>query len=85
MLSLMGSYPIMGNPAWSPVMSPLGVPTLMNGPGNGPLAENRSNMRVRHETVRWCATMRATDVIGGLKRQIWFAEDNGYSGATTAN
>ena len=43
MLSLMGSYPIMGNPAWSPVVSPLGVPTLMNGPGNGPLAQKRSN------------------------------------------
>ena len=42
-LVLMDSYPIMGNPAWSPVASSLGVPTLTNGPGNGPLAQNRFN------------------------------------------
>ena len=37
------SYPITGNPAWSPVVSSLGVPTLTNGPGNGPWAQNRFN------------------------------------------
>ena len=37
------SYPITGNPAWLPVVSLLGVPALTNGPGNGPLAQNRSN------------------------------------------
>ena len=42
-LVLMDSYPIMGNPVWSPVASSLGVPTLTNGPGNGPLAQNRFN------------------------------------------
>ena len=42
-LVLMDSYPIMGNPAWSPVASSLGVPTLTNGPGNGPLAQNQVN------------------------------------------
>ena len=31
------------NPAWSPLVSPLGAPTLTNGPGNGALAHNRFN------------------------------------------
>ena len=50
-LSLMDSYPIMGNPAWSPVVSLLGVPTLMNGPGNGPLAQNRSNSAYKFSII----------------------------------
>ena len=33
--------PQVHNPAWLPVVLPLCVPTLINGPGNGPLAQDR--------------------------------------------
>ena len=37
------SCPITGYPAWPPVVSSLGVPTLTYGPDNGPWAQNRFN------------------------------------------
>ena len=37
------SFTITGNPAWLPVLPSFGVPTLVNKPGNEPLAQNRFN------------------------------------------
>ena len=48
------SYPITGNPAWSPVVSSLGVPTLTKGPGNGPWAQNRFNTSTRLSRCARC-------------------------------
>ena len=45
---------------------------------------DKQQARVRHETVGEAATVRATDAIGCLQRQIWSTGDNGYTGATTA-
>ena len=49
----------MSNPAWLPLVSPLGVPMLTNGPGNGPLAQNWFNTAALRILNAWTIALEA--------------------------
>ena len=65
------SCPITGYPAWPPVVSSLGVPTLTYGPDNGPWAQNRFNScRYVRQEHYFLVFLHSIDPLQGILSQV---------------